>query len=345
MARCIYCRSELNNNSPQDEMTRSREHIVPFAIGGSNEFSTFDVSKKYNNDYGRDIDAKFINLLPISIKRQMLHLVGQSGKVPPIVWHGKSIDNGAPATITIHDDWKVECEFDISTERFDKQTHEIFSVSGDADKVKRILSGVLEKCRKQGKRIYSSSGDEITRMDDFSKHYEIEESNNFGSSIVAFDLDVWTRGIFKMILGLGHVLLGPAWTFSSDGGDRFRTVLAMDRQHWPVSSMRGFTTGELPNEIALALGIDDEVREKNKHTLAILPTESQTVAVVSLFGGKCVPEALVGLGGESGKLAVVNEMMNRNATIGVRIDPSSRGTEWIRVEDVVNKCVDASAVL
>ncbi|MCY4397338.1 MAG: hypothetical protein OXC10_19615 [Rhodospirillaceae bacterium] len=335
MARCIYCRSELNDNSPPDELTRSREHIVPFAIGGSNAFSTFDVSKKYNNDYGRDIDAKFIDLLPISIKRQMLNLVGQSGKVPPIVWRGKSMDNGAPSTITIHADWKVECEFDISTDRIDKKTHEILSVSGDADKVKEILFGMLEKYKKHGKRIYSVSGEEITTMDDFSRHYDIEESNNFGSSIVAFDLDVWTRGIFKMILGLGHVLLGPDWTFSSDGGDRFRTVLEMDRQRWPINSMKGFTTGELPSEIANVLGIDQEVREQNRHTLAILPYEGQTVAVVSLFGGKDIPEALVGLGGERGKLAVVNETMNPKARIGVQIDPTTRGVEWITVEALV----------
>lgn len=316
-------------------MTRTREHIVPFAIGGSNAFSTFDVSKKYNNDYGRDIDAKFINLLPISIKRQMLHLVGQSGKVPPIVWRGKSMDNGAPSTITIHDDWSVECEFDISTERIDKQTHEILSISGDADKVKSILSGMLQKYEKHGKRIYSASGEEIATMDDFAKHYEVEESDNFGCSIQVFDFDVWTRGIFKMILGLGHVLLGPDWTFSSDGGDRFRTVLAVDRQQWPVNSMRGFMTGELPSEIAHVLGIDQEVREKNKHTLAILPYESETVAVVSLFGGKDVPEALVGLGRETGKLAVVNETMNPKARVGVRIDPTTRSAEWITVEALV----------
>ena len=336
MTQCIYCRSELNDNDPQDDMTRSKEHIVPFALGGSDAFSTSDVSKKHNNDFGRDIDAKFINLPPISIKRHMLHLVGQSGRIPPIIWRGKSLDNGAPATITIHDDWKVECKFDITTQRVDKQTHEILSVSGDADKVKSIFSGMLAKYKKQGKTIYSMSGEEIWTIDDFSKHYKIDESNNFGFSIQEFDFAVWTRGIFKMILGLGHVLLGPEWTFSSDGGDRFRAVLATDRQHWPINSMRGFATGELPSDIAQVLGITPEVREQNKHTLAILPHKAETVAVVSLFGGKDIPEALIGLGGERGKLAVVNEMMNPKARIGVQIDPTSRSAKWITVEDFVN---------
>ena len=123
------------------------------------------------------------------------------------------------------------------------------------------------------------------------------------------------------------------WTLSSDGGDRFRAVLATDRQHWPINSIRGFATGELPCEIAQVLGITPEVREQNKHTLAIYPHKTETVAVVSLFGGKDMPEALIGLGGERGKLAVVNDRMNAKARIGVQIDPTTRSAKWITVED------------
>ena len=83
------------------------------------------------------------------------------------------------------------------------------------------------------------------------------------------------------------------------------------------------------------LGITSEVREKNKHTLAILPHKNQTVAVVSLFGGKDIPEALIGLGGERGKLAVVNDRMNAKARVGVQIDPTTRKVKWITVEDFV----------
>ena len=335
MTKCIYCRSELNQNSPADEMTRSKEHIVPYALGGSDLFSTMDVSTKYNNDFGRDIDAKFINLLPVSIKRHTLQLAGRSGKIPPIVWHARSLDN-KPSTITIHSDGKVECSFNIATERSEEETHENLSVSGSRDQVMGILSGILAKSVKKGKTIYSVAGEEIITIDDFAKHFKIEESDRFKASIRAFDFEIWTRGIFKMILGLGHLILGPEWTFSSDGGDRIRTVLAADREHWPNHAIKGFTTGELAGQIAHVLGISAEVRERNIHTLAILPNESEFVAIVSLFGGKDVPEALVALGSERGKLAVVNEMMETKARIGVHIDPSTRSVDWIIVEDIVN---------
>ena len=336
MTRCIYCRSEINNNNPADDMTQSKEHIVPFALGGSGAFSTMDSSKKYNNDYGRDIDAKFINLLPLSIKRHMLQIAGQSGKIPPIVWSARSLDNDEPSTITIHANGKMECLFKITTQRVEEKIHEKFSVSGSKDQVLDVLSGILAKSVKKGKTIYSVSGEKIKTMDDFSKHYQIEESDQFKASIRAFDFDVWTRGVFKMILGLGHLILGPKWTFSSDGGDRLRAVLATDRQHWPAHSIKGFATGELPSDISHMLGITAETRERNIHTLAILPQENETVAIVSLFGGTDVPEALVSLGRETGKLAVVNETMPAKARIGVRIDPTTRSLDWITVEDLVN---------
>ena len=61
MPKCIYCRAELNDSVPANEMTASQEHVLPFAVGGTAAFSTRDTSKKYNNDLGRDIDAPFMN--------------------------------------------------------------------------------------------------------------------------------------------------------------------------------------------------------------------------------------------------------------------------------------------
>jgi hypothetical protein len=52
---CIY----TGENFPETD--RSEEHIVPYAIGGSNQFTTIDVSKKANNDAGSQIDSILIN--------------------------------------------------------------------------------------------------------------------------------------------------------------------------------------------------------------------------------------------------------------------------------------------
>ena len=46
MSHCIYCRGLLNKNDPPDDMTQSKEHIIPWALGGSNEFVTWDTMSK-----------------------------------------------------------------------------------------------------------------------------------------------------------------------------------------------------------------------------------------------------------------------------------------------------------
>ena len=336
MTRCIYCRSELNRNHPPDDMTVSKEHVVPYALGGSDAFSTLDVSKKYNNQFGHDIDAKFINLLPLSIKRHILHIAGQSGKIPPITWRAQSLDNGARSTITIDADGRIDCSFDTMTERVETQKGEWLSVSGSPDKVTGILSGLLAKASKRGKEIYTTSGEKVRSTDDVFRQRDIEDSNHFRASIQAFDMDIWIRGIFKMVLGLGHILLGPEWTFSVDGGDRIRTVLVTERKEWPINCIRGFATGELPSEIGRVLGITAEVRKANRHTLAILPYEGSAVAIVSLFGGNDVPEALVSLGGNPGHLVVVNDTLKPDTRMGVQIDPTTRNTKWITMLDLLN---------
>jgi hypothetical protein len=178
------------------------------------------------------------------------------------------------------------------------------------------------------------TGEKIACAQDFEMYFEVEETNEFRASVQAFDFEVWVRGMFKIVLGLGHVILGPDWTFSADGGDRIRSVLFCDREHWPASSLKGFATGELPPGICKVIGITPAVRNANLHTLVILPQDREAVAAISLFGGDGVPETLVSLGSERGNLAPVNDMMIPQTRVGVRIDPATRRATWITVADL-----------
>ena len=43
---CIYCRAELNNSVPADDMTASLEDLISLALGGSDAFNTRDASAR-----------------------------------------------------------------------------------------------------------------------------------------------------------------------------------------------------------------------------------------------------------------------------------------------------------
>ena len=89
--RCIYRGVALNNNRIEDSDTASVEHIIPWAIGGSNSVTTSDVSKLANNDLGSKVDAPFASTLPIALKRHQLELKSQGGNIPPIIWRAKAL--------------------------------------------------------------------------------------------------------------------------------------------------------------------------------------------------------------------------------------------------------------
>jgi hypothetical protein len=334
MNYCIYCRGVLNENDPPDDMTKSKEHIVQLALGGSEEFTTCDTSKKYNNDFGRDIDAPFLNFLPLAIKRHQLRLKGHSGTFPPIKLRARSLDNGEALTVAIDVDGNISYDFPPTVMADRKLTHTEHLVAGSPERVREILAGMLAKARQRGNTIYSSTGERMSEIADFKRHFEVEETETVRASVL-MDGDVWARGIFKILLGLGHVVLGPEWTFSAVGGDRMRSVLVLDREHWPHDSLQGFSSGRLPPDIARTLGITEAVRSAECHTIAVLPGFETVKGVVSLFGGKDVPEAMVTLGSERGRLAPVNETMNPSLRVGVRIDPRSRRCTWLTVSDLV----------
>ena len=183
MPKCIYCRAELNDSVPANEMTASQEHVLPFAVGGTAAFSTRDTSKKYNNDLGRDIDAPFMNLPHLAMKRYLLGLKGHSGAVPPIEWEIRSTENGEPGTITIDDQANVDVRFEpvVITDKKDKYTERL--VAGPPDRVREILEGLLKAAKRKDERIYTLSGDEILCLPDFEPHFVVEDTDIVRASI------------------------------------------------------------------------------------------------------------------------------------------------------------------
>lgn len=330
--RCIYCRSEMSTDDPCGDLVPSKEHIIPWALGGSNGCVTWDASRKQNNELGTLIDAPFLSFLPIAIKRHELRLESQGGVIPPIILKAKSLNNNEPIDVTIDVDGNISYAHQTTVITDVKDRHSEQLVAGSRERVFEILRGMLASAASKNRALYSVSGLQMQTVEDFEPDFVVEETNELKASI-ALDTSVWIRGICKIVLGLGHVAMGPEWSFGVDG-DRFRSILYCDRRDWPHSCLRGFSAGRLPDSVSNVLGITEDVRRKCMHTISVIPGEKECHAALSLFGGE-VPEALISLGTERGRLATVNDTMRRGDVVGFRIDPASRQAEKLTVSDLM----------
>ena len=330
MTKCIYRPSvALNSDKPENDSTASLEHIIPFAIGGSNSLATMDACKKANNDLGSEVDAPFCNILPIAIKRHELAIVGQSGNIPDIVWSATS-ESGARARVTIHPDMSLDFEMSPTV---DTKTENIF-VSGTADRVKPIIEGILRGAKKRGETLHSTAGTVLSSLDDCLQVAEVEIVDKVRCSVQYFDHEAWVRGLMKIALGVGHVLLGPEWTFSSDG-ELIRGYAVNKKEAWPKKRPRGYVYGEWPRSLRVPFGKTKDVRDAMYHTVAISPQPDgeELYVAISLFGGLGVPEAFFSIGRKSGFLKVQGELMAAHLPIGFRVNPRDRKVETITIRD------------
>jgi hypothetical protein len=334
VAKCIYREIPLNSNVPADSNTASTEHIIPWALGGSNGLVTPDVSKEANNDLGSDVDAQFADTLPLAIKRHNLQIKSQKGNIPPIVWTGLSPE-GVAGTLTIHADGRVDLDLATDVERPEKGEPGPVSVSGPRDRIEPILAGMLKGMKKRKHSAYSQNGKLLESLDDFLTASEQTLVNQLRLSIEYFNQEAWIRGLLKIALAAGHKILESDWTFGPDAGV-IRQIVMNPRSNWPASP-RGFIAGEWDRSLRLALGKTAAVRASNQHSIAVLPADQHGTGImaISLFGGDGVPEAAIHIG----KLplafsASLNRKDNGDTVIGYRVDPRTRNTKAITLAEV-----------
>lgn len=325
---CIYSRHQLIDGDI--DWRPSEEHIIPLTLGGSREFATRDVSSGYNSKYGSEIDAPFVDLLPFAIKRQQLKIKNYSGRLKAIEFKVAPRGHDYRATVTIDPDLNVSVRFapaGTSTEHGKDLV--CYEFAGSPDDVEKMFKGALSKAKKKGQLLYAFDGSHLTTVADAEEAATATAYSEFVAQI-DMPLQVWMRGICKIVLGLGHLVMGPAWTFSPSA-DYLRTVLEMpvcDSKSWIEKSVR-----HAPAEIATSFGIDGTIRTNDLHTLAIIPKQGAQgpYALVSLFGGNAFRDVIVEIGPDAGSLVVQGDTLATNRRLGVRIDPRTRSVDWIDV--------------
>jgi hypothetical protein len=200
---CIYSGQE------HPESVRNLEHILPYALGGSAEFGTHDVSARSNSDAGSIADGPLVNHPLITMQRWRLQLRGQSGRIPGITFRGTIDIDGSAVEMCYHiyPDGAVELTTipDVQSDWANRE----FRVRCDPRDLPKIFGNIIRKGQKMGLPI---SLDNIRVHTSVQKR--IEQPTLSGDlSFGLFDL---YPGFVKMALGTGHLVFGKAWSRNSD---------------------------------------------------------------------------------------------------------------------------------
>lgn len=296
---------------------------------------TSDVSVFANNSLGSEVDAPFANTLPIAIKRHQLQLKSQKGNIPPIVWRGESPD-GIPGTMTINSDHTMKIDFDLKVDRPPQGGDGHITVAGQKDQIEPVLDGLLRGMKKRNQQAYSMDGELLLSLDDFLSSSRQTLIDKLDMKIEYFNQEAWSRGILKILLSFCHKILGREWTFGQTA-ELVRGYVMNSRESWPPDQLRGYIAGEWDRNFRLALGKTSEVRDNLVHTLGILPynQSGEAVALISLFGGNGVPEAVVRIGTlPKAIIQALNHESNYGVLLGYQINPKTRKTNPIYFGEV-----------
>lgn len=289
--RCIYTGKVLD---PLDaDLRPSAEHIIPLALGGSNQFVTRDVSLAANNRAGDEIDDAVASTLPFLMLRHRYKLQGNRKVIPSLKMKGEFIDISASAEMSISPDGDIEFTF----QNEQRTAGEIISLGSTEDRVRFFLRGRLEQAKQRKRHLYTQFG-EITDDEDIEIALLLADRNegrefkaNVTVDVAAFN-EARALLMVKIALGLGHRVLGPEWTFGP-GGMTLRSHLFPGNKDLNFGSLKGTIDADVPDILAEIVGVAD-----NRHVMAVLPTGKSTSAFISLFGGQA-GTAVVDLGYDS----------------------------------------------
>ena len=183
------------------------EHVVPRALGGSDEFSV-TVERKANNDLGSEVDAPMIDFY--SERRIKFDLRGHKRREP--AFSSDVLVEGRPATWEMGpDSGGVRLKTVVTKTPMPNGTIQV-SISGDPEKVRRIAAAIQRSHEAKGKLVAP-----------FVETATVLEQPQVTGT---FRCDTLALGRFqsKLALGLGHWLWGEEWS-SGAGASALRRSL------------------------------------------------------------------------------------------------------------------------
>ena len=276
MPKCIYCTSDLVPGAA-DGSQPSMEHIVQYAIGGSDSLVTSDACVCCNSTLGRTVDADFINQELIGILRLMHDAVGRSGNVPNVVLNTRSMDTSEPGSLILKKG-AIDVKHDpvVIRDKFAQDSEEIL-IAGMPDQARKIAEGILNKAKKGGRQIKTASGKTVETVDDLFAESVSEASSNYHAQF-KIDLIALMRGYAKIAFSFAHRAFGPSWTFSQSAQPLREVATGIST----TEAVKAITLGATKELRRVFVGAEAE--GSKTHVVGILPIVDGKI-LVSLFGG------------------------------------------------------------
>lgn len=249
-----------------DETERSCEHVIPYALGGSDGFATRDVSRTANGQLGTSIDAPFIGDFFMTFERWRRGLKSQKGNIPPLEFSGTVQLGGVTRQATYAIAPNLDTELTVQPLVDGSVSAGSYHVQCSPDQLDAIRLGIERKAEKHGLKVTQTS-----RNDERVERPEIHASLHLSRLHLV-------RGMLKIALGAGHIEYGYAWS-RSDLANRMRECLwASPECDLTAYRIRGSVWPELDPRQLPILRVDDDT-----HVVWLKHSGPACVTVV-LFG-------------------------------------------------------------
>jgi len=223
---CIYKGREY------DDAHRTTEHIVPFAVGGSDDLVTRDVCKIANDIAGSKWDAPLINHQMIELARWSRKIASKDGHVPDLHFEGPMTgrDDDAPSRgyMTLGADGTNEVHSYPALD-WDWENNSV-NIRCDAEDYDAVMQTVRERLAKKG----------LTMPDDATLN-ATRRSVIYQPTIHAprkWDLHGMHPAFVKMALGIAHKVFGHRWSKGATA-DLFRRYLWSSPRERAALEMKG----------------------------------------------------------------------------------------------------------
>jgi len=273
---CAYC-----GQNHDESVLFTKEHVVPYAIGGSNAF-TIRVCETSNNSLGGLVDKPFIETFIVRSKRFLLGLSGTDGTEPTLDLSGKKQIDGKETDVTylIRQDNSKRLKIASPTvKKTDIVGGEHWSVSGDPADVRQILEGKLKSLMAGGKQMKDANGN-VLGLDNLEAFLAASDVKTLNPGILMelhFDWLEFVRFFAKLALATGHYVSGESFSSSARAEVLRKAMHAKDVNEASIPGAHIWPYAQAAEKV-LAL-----FRKKDSHMLGVLNKEPP-VFVASLFG-------------------------------------------------------------